>query len=80
MLMCCPCFASRKLKLLWQKGMEKVREDFDIVKMVRHMSDQKVMFNYYRVKHSDLMIKVNANRATIVNIAEDAAWKEGEPE
>ena len=80
MLLCCPCFAPRKLKLLWHKGMEKVREDFDLVKMARHMSDQRVMFNYYRGKHSDLMIKVNANKATIVNIAEDLSWKDAEPE
>ena len=33
------------------------------------------MFNYYRAKHSDLMIRINGNRTTVINL-DDHKWSE----
>lgn len=34
----------------------------------------RVMFKYYRLKHGDLMIEVNGNRRTVINL-EDDGWE-----
>lgn len=42
--------------------------------MIKTLHDFRVMFKYYRLKHSDLMIEVNANRRNIINL-EDDGWE-----
>lgn len=59
---------------MWQKGRLKLKEDFDVLKMVKTLQDLRVMFKYYRLKHADLMIEVNANRRSIINL-EDDGWE-----
>lgn len=52
----------------------KLKEDFDMVKIIRSMQDMRILFRYYRLKHSDLMIEVNANRRKVINL-EDDGWE-----
>lgn len=59
---------------MWQKGRLKLKEDFDMVKIIRSMQDMRILFRYYRLKHSDLMIEVNANRRKVINL-EDDGWE-----
>jgi hypothetical protein len=58
---------------LWNKSNSKLKEDFDIVEILRKLNDFLAMFKYYREKHSDLMIDINSNRRNIVNM-EDDEW------
>lgn len=41
---------------MWQRGRQKLKEDFDIIKIIKSLHDFRVLFKYYRQKHSDLMI------------------------
>jgi hypothetical protein len=41
--------------------------------MMKKLNDFRVLFKYYREKHSDLMIDINSNRRSVVNM-EDDEW------
>ena len=58
---------------MWNKSKSKLKEDFDIVEILRKLNDFRAMFKYYREKHSDLMIDINSNRRNVVNM-EDDEW------
>jgi hypothetical protein len=58
---------------LWNKSKSKLKEDFDIIEILRKLNDFRAMFKYYREKHSDLMIDINSNRRNVVNM-EDDEW------
>ena len=62
---------NNKLINLWNKSKNKLREDFDIVEIMKKLNDFRVMFKYYREKHSDLMIDINSNRRNVVNMEDD---------
>jgi hypothetical protein len=38
---------------------------------MKRLNDFRVLFKYYREKHSDLMIDINSNRRSIVNMEDD---------
>ena len=40
---------------------------------MKKLNDFRVLFKYYREKHSDLMIDINSNRRSVVNM-EDDEW------
>ena len=40
---------------------------------MKKLNDFRVQFKYYREKHSDLMIDINSNRRSVVNM-EDDEW------
>lgn len=46
-------------------------EDFDVVKLMKNMHHLNEMFNFYRLKHSDLMVQVNSSRKKILNLEDD---------
>jgi hypothetical protein len=58
---------------LWNKSKNKLKEDFDIVEIMKKLNEFRVMYKYYREKHSDLMIDINSNRRNVVNM-EDDEW------
>lgn len=62
---------NNKLINLWNKSKNKLREDFDIVEIMKRLNDFRVLFKYYREKHSDLMIDINSNRRNVVNMEDD---------
>jgi len=59
---------------MWRKGREKLKEDFNILKIFKSIHDFRVMFKYYREKHAELMIDVNSNRRSVINL-EDDEWE-----
>jgi hypothetical protein len=38
---------------------------------MKRLNDFRVLFKYYREKHSDLMIDINSNRRNVVNMEDD---------
>ena len=58
---------------MWNKSKNKLKEDFDIVEIMKKLNEFRVMYKYYREKHSDLMIDINSNRRNVVNM-EDDEW------
>ena len=38
---------------------------------MKKLNDFRVLFKYYREKHSDLMIDINSNRRSVVNMGDD---------
>jgi len=56
---------------LQHKGKEKLKEDFDVVRILKTLADLRVMFRYYRFRHSDLMIEVNSSRKNVINLDDD---------
>lgn len=40
---------------------------------MKKLNEFRVMYKYYREKHSDLMIDINSNRRNVVNM-EDDEW------
>ena len=57
-----------------KKGKEKLSEDFNVINIFKTLSDLRVMFDYYRKRHSDLMIDVNSSRKMVINL-EDDKWE-----
>jgi hypothetical protein len=51
--------------------MGKLKEDLDIIELVKRINEFKVLFKYYKLKHSDLMIEINSNRRNVVNMEND---------
>lgn len=43
--------------------------------MIQHITRLRCMFGYYRGKHSDLMIQVNNNKSTVINLDLGTAFK-----
>ena len=80
--LCNPCKSPQKVKKgdknanlikLYEKGQEKLLQDFDVVKLMKNMHHLNMMYNFYRLKHSDLMVEVNSSRKKILNL-EDDGW------
>lgn len=59
---------------LFEKGKEKLREDFDVIQLLKSMSNLRILFKQYRLRHSDLMIEVNKSRKNVINL-EDDDWE-----
>ena len=69
------CHKTYRLQRLWEKGSEKMQRDLDMMNFFSRFVDLNVMFDYYKAKHSDLMIRINGNRTTVINL-DDKAWSE----
>jgi hypothetical protein len=83
MTLCNPCKRAEKVKKgsenanlikLYDKGQQKMMEDFDVCKLMKHIHNLTVLFRFYRLKHSDLMVEVNSSRRRILNL-EDDDWE-----
>ncbi len=61
---------------MFQKGKEKLREDFDVISLLKSMSHLRILFKQYRLRHSDLMIEVNKSRKSVINLEDDEWEKE----
>jgi hypothetical protein len=59
---------------LFQKGKEKLREDFDVISLLKSIAYLRILFKQYRLRHSDLMIEVNKSRKSVINL-EDDEWE-----
>jgi hypothetical protein len=55
------------------KGNNKLTEDFDGARIIRDLNDMKVLFNYYKERHCNVMIEVNKQTSNVLNI-EDDGW------
>ena len=53
---------NKKLCALYDSGIEKLKADFDLVGIMRQLHEQKVLFNFYSSKHSDIMIEINKSK------------------
>ena len=56
------------------RGNKKLLNDFDGARIVKCLNDMKVFFNYYRDRHCNVMIPVNAEKQSILNL-EDDGWE-----
>ena len=66
--------SNTRLLKMFDKGKKKLQEDFDLVNLHKTLHDLRVMFKFYRLKNSDLMIEVNRSRHTTLNL-EDDGWE-----
>lgn len=66
--------SNTRLLKLFDRGKNKLQEDFDLVKVHKTLHDLRVMFKFYRLKNADLMIQVNKSRHTTLNL-EDDGWE-----
>ena len=62
------------LHKLMNKGTRKLKADFDLGQILKDLANFRMMFNYYRLRHSDLMIEVNQQRKMVLNL-EDDDWE-----
>jgi hypothetical protein len=46
-----------------------------VINIFKTIQELKVMFNYYRTRHSDLMIDINSSRKSVINL-EDDKWED----
>ena len=56
------------------KGEEKLKEDFDAARLIKHINEMKSMLNYYKARHSNVQIELNKNRKGVINL-EDDGWE-----
>lgn len=59
-----------QLTKLYYTGKRKIDKDFDILKIMKDLH-YRILFNYVRNKHSNLMIDVNKSRWNVVNLEKD---------
>lgn len=64
---------NNRLKKLQTKGEQRLLEDFNIYKILTDLNKFQTMFDYYRDKHSDIMVHVNSQKLNIINL-EDDSW------
>ena len=60
-----------QLTKLYYTGKSKIDKDFDILKIMKDLHEYRIMFNYVKNKHSNLMIDVNSSRWNVVNLEKD---------
>jgi|TARA_B110000285_G_scaffold207606_1_gene247107 hypothetical protein len=60
-----------QLTKLYYTGKKKIDKDFDILKIMKDLHEYRVLFNYVKNKHSNLMIDVNRSRWNVVNLEKD---------
>ena len=60
-----------QLTKLYYTGKSKIDKDFDILKIMKDLHEYRILFNYVKNKHSNLMIDVNRSRWNAVNLERD---------
>lgn len=63
--------ANAHVTRLFYNGKKKIQKDFDILKIMKDLHEYRVLFNYVKNRHSNLMIDVNRSRWNVVNLEED---------
>lgn len=56
---------------MYYSGKKKIDKDFDILKIMKDLHEYRILFNYVKNKHSNLMIDVNKSRWNVVNLEND---------
>lgn len=59
---------------LISKGEEKLKEDFDAARLIKHVNDMRSMLTYYKARHSNVQIEINKSRKAVINL-EDDGWE-----
>lgn len=60
-----------QLTKLYYTGKRKIDKDFDILKIMKDLHEYRILFNYVKNKHSNLMIDVNSSRWNVINLEKD---------
>ena len=70
-----PFLRGYKLQMLWETGNEKLKEDFNLIKIMQNFTRHRCMFGYYKAKHSELTLQVNESRHMIINLDLETAFR-----
>lgn len=77
-LYCCGTRAAAKsdqrLARLYHRGQQKLAKDFDVLKIMKDLHHYRILFDYVKKKHSNLMIDVNSSRKNVINLHDDG-WE-----
>lgn len=63
-----------RVSKLYDKGKLKLSKDFDVLKIMRDLHEFRILFDFIKRKHSNLMIDVNTTRKNVINLHEDG-WE-----
>lgn len=59
---------------LYDKGKQKLAKDFDVLKIMKDLHEFRILFDFVKRKHSNLMIDINTTRKNVINLQDDG-WE-----
>ena len=65
---------NHRVAKLFDRGKQKLSKDFDVLKIMKDLHEFRILFEYIKKKHSNLMIDINSSRKNVVNLQDDG-WE-----